>query len=83
MLLWQKQTSISMTWQKLEECAAKLPRVAVMGCVVNGPGEAKGADVALCGANGAFMVFVKGQKVCTVPESEAVSKVMEYVAALR
>ena len=63
--------------------AAKLPRVAVMGCVVNGPGEAKGADVALCGANGSFMVFVKGQKVCTVPESEAVSKVMEYVAALR
>ena len=63
--------------------AAKLPRVAVMGCVVNGPGEAKGADVALCGANGEFVLFVKGQNVGKVSESEAASKVMEYVVSLR
>ena len=63
--------------------AAVLPRVAVMGCVVNGPGEAKGADVALCGANGEFVLFVKGQNVGRVSESEAASKVMEYVVSIR
>ena len=59
------------------------PHVAVMGCVVNGPGEAKGADVALCGGSGEFYVYAKGQQVCRVPESEAVNKVMEYVLSLR
>lgn len=57
----------------------KYPHVAVMGCVVNGPGEAKGADVALCGGDGEFMLFVKGKAVGKVPESEAAGKVVEYV----
>ena len=60
-----------------------IPRVAVMGCVVNGPGEAKGADIALCGGSGEFVVYVKGQQVCRVPEAQAVKKVMEYVVSLR
>lgn len=57
-------------------------RVAVMGCAVNGPGEAKGADVALCGADGEFLLFVKGNAVCKVSEKDAVRKVMEYVVSL-
>ena len=59
------------------------PHVAVMGCVVNGPGEAKGADIALCGGKGEFVLFVKGEQVARFPEAEAVKRVMEYVVSLR
>ena len=72
--------------QLLKESPAKaiaFPHVAVMGCVVNGPGEAKGADVALCGGDGEFVLFVKGEQVARFPEAEAVRKVIEYVVSLR
>ena len=59
------------------------PRVAVMGCAVNGPGEAKGADVALCGGDGEFLLFAKGRQVCKVSEEDAVRKVVEYVVSLQ
>ena len=59
----------------------KFPKVAVMGCVVNGPGEAKGADIALCGGKGEFVLYVKGEAVKKVPEAEAVNAVVEYVAS--
>ena len=59
-----------------------LPKVAVMGCVVNGPGEAKGADIALCGGVGEFVLFVKGEPVGKVSEAEAVRKVLDYVDSL-
>ena len=61
----------------------KFPRVAVMGCAVNGPGEAKGADVALCGGDGEFLLFVHGRQVCKVSEEDAVGKVVEHVVSLR
>ena len=60
----------------------RAPRVAVMGCAVNGPGEAKGADVALCGGDGEFLLYVRGEAVGKVSEAEAVGKVMEHVLAL-
>ena len=60
----------------------KLPKVAVMGCAVNGPGEAKGADIALCGGDGEFILFVKGETVCKVAEKDAAGKVMEYVDSM-
>ena len=53
-----------------------------MGCVVNGPGEAKGADVALCGGDGAFMLFVRGEFVEKVSQEDAVRKVVEHVVSL-
>ena len=59
------------------------PKVAVMGCAVNGPGEAKGADVALCGGNGEFLLFVHGREVCKVSEEDAVGKVVEHVVSLQ
>ena len=62
--------------------ARKFPHVAVMGCVVNGPGEAKGADIALCGGNGDFILYVKGEQVARVSEAEAAGKVMEHVVSL-
>ena len=62
--------------------AASLPKVAVMGCAVNGPGEAKGADIALCGGDGEFLLFAGGKPVCKVSESDATRKVMEYVDSM-
>lgn len=58
------------------------PKVAVMGCVVNGPGEAKGADIALCGAEDGFLLYVRGENVGRVSEEEAVRKVLEHVVSL-
>ena len=58
------------------------PKVAVMGCAVNGPGEAKGADIALCGGDGEFLLYVHGEMVCKVAESEAAGKVVEYAVSL-
>jgi (E)-4-hydroxy-3-methylbut-2-enyl-diphosphate synthase len=61
---------------------ASLPKVAVMGCVVNGPGEAKGADVALCGGDGVFVLFVNGAPAGKVAPENAVSAVMDAVSGL-
>ncbi|HEY3439005.1 MAG TPA: flavodoxin-dependent (E)-4-hydroxy-3-methylbut-2-enyl-diphosphate synthase [Actinotalea sp.] len=47
-------------------------RVAVMGCVVNGPGEAREADLGVASGNGKGQIFVKGEVVATVPESQIV-----------
>ena len=47
-------------------------RVAVMGCVVNGPGEAREADLGVASGNGKGQIFVKGEVIKTVPESEIV-----------
>ena len=58
------------------------PHVAVMGCAVNGPGEAKGADVALCGGDGEFLLYVHGAFVEKVSEADAVRKVVEHVVSL-
>ena len=57
----------------------KFPRVAVMGCVVNGPGEAKGADIALCGGDGVFLLYENGEFVGKVQEREAVGAVLSSV----
>jgi (E)-4-hydroxy-3-methylbut-2-enyl-diphosphate synthase len=59
-----------------EHANAKLPHVAVMGCAVNGPGEAKNADIALCGGVGEFLLYVHGKPVRKVPSSEAVEAVL-------
>lgn len=59
---------------------APRPHVAVMGCVVNGPGEAKGADLAVAGAKkGEFALYLHGEFVKRVPESETVNAILEYV----
>ncbi len=47
-------------------------RVAVMGCVVNGPGEAREADLGVASGNGKGQIFVKGEVIATVPESQIV-----------
>jgi (E)-4-hydroxy-3-methylbut-2-enyl-diphosphate synthase len=56
-------------------------RVAVMGCVVNGPGEAREADLGVASGNGKGQIFVKGEVVKTVPESQIVETLV--VEAMR
>ncbi len=48
-----------------------LAKIAVMGCCVNGPGEASDADLGIAGGKGNFMLFEKGRRLATLPESEA------------
>ncbi len=52
-------------------------RVAVMGCVVNGPGEAREADLGVASGNGKGQIFVRGQVVRTVPESQIVETLID------
>ncbi len=52
-------------------------RVAVMGCVVNGPGEAREADLGVASGNGRGQIFVKGEVIKTVPESKIVETLIE------
>jgi (E)-4-hydroxy-3-methylbut-2-enyl-diphosphate synthase len=58
---------------------APRPHVAVMGCVVNGPGEAKGADIAVAGGEGEWVLFVRGEQQGKIPESAAVEQIVERV----
>ena len=74
-------TQIEDALETLSRDGMPMPKVAVMGCAVNGPGEAKGADVALCGAEDGFVLYLKGSPVGRVSEEDAVRKVMEYVVS--
>jgi (E)-4-hydroxy-3-methylbut-2-enyl-diphosphate synthase len=59
------------------------PKVAVMGCVVNGPGEAKEADIGIAGGRGQGVLFRKGKVVRKIPEKQLaealIHEVMEMV----
>ncbi|GHH78846.1 flavodoxin-dependent (E)-4-hydroxy-3-methylbut-2-enyl-diphosphate synthase [Kitasatospora indigofera] len=57
-------------------------RVAVMGCVVNGPGEAREADLGVASGNGKGQIFVKGEVIKTVPESKIVETLIEEALKL-
>jgi len=56
--------------------------VAVMGCEVNGPGEARGADIGIAGGKGIGLIFKKGQVIRKVPESQILETLMEEVEKL-
>lgn len=56
--------------------------VAVMGCVVNGPGESRDADVGLAGGKGSGVIFRKGKVIKTVPEGQFLDAVLKEVASL-
>ena len=61
---------------------APRPHVAVMGCVVNGPGEAKDAEVALVGGDNCFFLYVKGERMSKHSVEEAPGVIVEYVRGL-
>lgn len=55
------------------------PRVAVMGCVVNGPGEARDADIALVGGKNSFFLYERGKRTGQFPEEQAVERLIDAV----
>ena len=57
-------------------------RVAVMGCVVNGPGEAREADLGVASGNGKGQIFVRGEVIKTVPESMIVETLIDEAMRL-
>jgi (E)-4-hydroxy-3-methylbut-2-enyl-diphosphate synthase len=57
-------------------------RVAVMGCVVNGPGEAADADLAVCAAKNKGYIYRKGRKISTVPESKIIPALLKELKKL-
>lgn len=57
-------------------------RVAVMGCVVNGPGEAREADLGVASGNGKGQIFIRGKVVETVPEDQIVETLIRHANAL-
>jgi len=58
------------------------PKVAIMGCVVNGPGEAKEADIGIAGGRGQGILFKKGEPVAKVPEDKMASVLIDAVKQL-
>ncbi len=67
--------------RRLEDVTADL-KVAVMGCAVNGPGEAREADIGLAAGDGEVLLFAKGEVLRKVPEAEAVDALMAEVRRL-
>jgi (E)-4-hydroxy-3-methylbut-2-enyl-diphosphate synthase len=64
--------------KKLAEEITLPIKVAVMGCIVNGPGEAEGADVAIFAGDRRGIIYVQGQKVANVPEEEILQTLLKY-----
>ncbi|MCL4197583.1 MAG: flavodoxin-dependent (E)-4-hydroxy-3-methylbut-2-enyl-diphosphate synthase [Phycisphaerales bacterium] len=61
---------------KLAEEIALPIKIAVMGCVVNGPGEAEGADVAIFAGDRRGIIYVQGEKVANIPEEEILERLL-------
>ena len=57
-------------------------KIAVMGCVVNGPGEAREADIGIAGAKGEGIIFKKGEVIRRVPEEKLVDELMDEVGLM-
>ena len=67
--------------RRLEGCEKNIT-VAVMGCVVNGPGEAAAADVGIAGGDGEGLVFRRGKILYKVPEDKLVDALMNEIEKL-
>lgn len=67
--------------ERLQKCNKKI-KVAVMGCVVNGPGEAREADIGIAGGKGVGIIFKKGEIIKKVKEEELVEELIKEIEAL-
>ena len=67
--------------KRLENCDKDI-KVAVMGCVVNGPGEARESDIGIAGGRGEGIIFKKGEVIKKVKEEELIDALMEEVNKL-
>jgi len=80
------QTDLTPVVRKVEARMANWPeplQIAVMGCPVNGPGEARGADLGIAAGKGAALLFRKGKVLRKVKETEMVGALLEEAEALR
>ncbi|MBD5082796.1 MAG: flavodoxin-dependent (E)-4-hydroxy-3-methylbut-2-enyl-diphosphate synthase [Clostridiales bacterium] len=67
--------------EKLKDCKKPI-KVAVMGCIVNGPGEAKEADIGIAGGDGNGLIFKKGEILRKVPEDKLLEELMKEIDKL-
>lgn len=67
--------------EKLRDCNKNI-KVAVMGCVVNGPGEAREADIGIAGGDGCGLIFKKGEILYKVPEDKLVDALIDEINKL-
>lgn len=67
--------------RRLEGCTKNLT-VAVMGCIVNGPGEASDADIGIAGGNGEGLLFRKGRVLYRVPQAQLVDALMQEIETM-
>lgn len=65
----------------MKDCKKNI-KVAVMGCIVNGPGEAREADIGVAGGDGCGILFQKGEIIRKVPEEEIIPALLEEVEKL-
>ncbi len=65
----------------LDSCDKNIT-IAVMGCAVNGPGEASHADIGIAGGHGKALLFKKGKTVCSVPENDIIDVLMKEIKLL-
>lgn len=67
--------------EALKNCQKPIT-VAVMGCIVNGPGEAREADIGIAGGDGCGMLFEKGQQICKLPYDQLLPALLERLELL-
>lgn len=67
--------------KRLVDCKKNI-KVAIMGCIVNGPGEAHEADIGIAGGDGVGLIFKKGEIIRKVPENELIESLMEEIDKL-
>lgn len=68
--------------EKFLETVNKPIKVAIMGCAVNGPGEAKDADIGIAGGNGEALLFKKGEIIRKIPENDLVSELIKEIKSM-
>ncbi|MBR5772560.1 MAG: flavodoxin-dependent (E)-4-hydroxy-3-methylbut-2-enyl-diphosphate synthase, partial [Clostridia bacterium] len=61
------------------KCCKKNIKVAVMGCAVNGPGEAREADIGIAGGDGCALIFKKGEIICKLPEDQVIDRLIKEI----
>ncbi|MBQ7769260.1 MAG: flavodoxin-dependent (E)-4-hydroxy-3-methylbut-2-enyl-diphosphate synthase [Oscillospiraceae bacterium] len=67
--------------EALKDCEKPIT-VAVMGCIVNGPGEAREADIGIAGGDGCGMLFEKGQQICKLPYDQLLPELLKRIELL-
>lgn len=74
--------SLATAVEKMVEGIRAPIKIAVMGCIVNGPGEAREADIGVCGGNGEGGIFIKGKEVKRVDEDKLLETLWTYIIAM-